>query len=196
MKRFFGSVLLFGLLMMGCAAGKNFTRPLSNNLEYGVTTLQQVIAQYGQPYNQSSVTENNEQIKILNYAYAHSGGEPYFKGVTPARGMSFGFHENKLVSYNFTSSFKYDSTYYPEDIIDRITKSKTTKSELYKIIGNPIGHSIYPAIKEKDTVADVYNYGQTRMSGLTPKIYSQLLIVTYDTNDVISNIVFNTNGTK
>ncbi|WP_353192178.1 hypothetical protein [Pandoraea pnomenusa] len=189
----FGALLAVALT--GCA-GTNFVRPADTALQNGKTTLSDVRTAYGSPYRESSVSKNDQDVKLLSYAYAAVGGTPVEAGVTPARSLSLAFWQDRLVSNVFVSSFKEDASTFDDAKRSAIVKGKTTRTDVIALLGRPAGYAIYPAIKEKDGQALVYSYTATSGSAFSLKISKRELIVTVDPNDIVTDVSYESVGMK
>jgi len=188
-----GAVLAGAL--SGCA-GTNFVRPDDTALQNGKTTITEVREKYGSPFRESTVTKNDEDVKMLSYAYAAAGGTPLETGVIPARSLELAFWKDALVSNVFVSSFKDDASAFDDSKRAAIVKGKTTRAEIIELFGRPAGYAIYPAIKEKDVQALVYSYNTTSGSAFNLKFSRRVLIVTLDSNGIVSDVNYESSGMK
>jgi outer membrane protein assembly factor BamE (lipoprotein component of BamABCDE complex) len=189
------AAVVVSALLAGCA-GTNFVRVTDDALVLGQTTSEQVSARLGSPYREGVVTKNDQQIKTASYAYASTGGTAAAEGVTPARSQGFYFFENKLVGYEFTSSWKEDSSNFDSDKISQIKKGESTRSDVVRLLGNPGGRYIYPVIPNKDESAINYLYNQTKGSAFNLKFYQKVLIVTFNKQGVVTNVEYTESGQK
>ena len=181
-------------VVTGCAAGTNFVRVADDALILGQTTSKQVSARLGSPYQEGVATKNNQQIKTSSYTYASAGGDAAAEGVTPARAQGFYFFDNELVGYEFTSSWKEDSTNFDSGRVSQIKKGESTRSDVVHLLGNPGGKYIYPMIPNKDEDAINYLYSQVKSSGFKFKVYQKLLVVTFNKQGVVTNVEFTESG--
>jgi outer membrane protein assembly factor BamE (lipoprotein component of BamABCDE complex) len=189
------AVLGLMLLLSGCA-GTNFTRVADDTLVLGQTTSEQITARLGSPYREGVLTKNNEQLKTAVYAYAATTGEGAADGVTPARSQGFYFFENRLVGYEFSSSWKEDSTNFDATKVAQIKKGESTRADVVRPLGNPGGKGIYPLIPGKDENAVNYLYTQVTGSAFNMKVYQKQLVVTFDKQGVVTNVEFTESGQK
>jgi len=160
-------VVSFVLLSSGCA-GTNFIRATDDSLVLGQTTQEQIKARLGSPFQEGVVTKNEQQLKTSNYAYANAGGGADADGVIPARSQGFYFFNDKLVGYEFTSSYKED----------------------------PGGKYIYPVIDNNNEQGVNYMYTQTRGSAFSLKFYQKILVITFDKDDVVTKVDYTESGQK
>lgn len=182
------------VVFAGCA-GKDFVRPDSGSLKNGQTTYNQIIGQFGKPYAEGSVLKNNKQVKTVSYAYASLGGKSH-RGGTPARGMGFYFLSDTLVGYEFVSSFAEDNTDFDEMKINQIFEGKTTLDEVVKLLGKPSGNYIYPLIESSSEEAAVYAYSETKGSGFKVRMFRKMLIITYDSDRVVTKVEYTSAGSN
>jgi hypothetical protein len=176
--------------LSGCA-GRNFVKPETGSLTLNKTTYQNVVTQFGKPYQEGSQLKNEKMIKDVTYAYSSVGGTPVYEYVTPARAMAFHFFNDILVGYEFTSSFKEDHSDFDELKLDQIKKGESTKSQVISLIGEPTGEYVFPMIKIKEAKAVVYMYSHFKKY----KIYQKNLIITIK-NDIVVDVEFTTSGEK
>ncbi|CAG4906175.1 outer membrane protein assembly factor BamE [Paraburkholderia gardini] len=188
---FLGAVLV-GVLS-GCA-GTNFVRPNDADLQNGKTTLAEVRVKYGDPFRESNVTRNDEDVKLLSYAYASTGGTPLDTGAIPARSLELAFWKDALVSNVFNSSFKDDASAFDASKRTAIVKGKTTRAQVIELLGRPAGYAIYPVIKDKNGQALVYSYHTTSGSAFSLKFSRRDLIVTVDPNGLVTDVSYESSG--
>ena len=120
------ALCLSTLLFTGCAgtAGTNFTQVAGeDNLALGRSTPEQVTANLGKPMREGTITKNGQIIKTSNYAYANTHGDAVAEGVIPTRSQAFYFANDKLVGYDYTSSWKSDSTNFNTANVTQIKPS-------------------------------------------------------------------------
>lgn len=189
------AVISLGVLLAGCA-GTNFVRVPDDAMILGQTSSEQVTARLGAPYQEGVVTKNNQQVKTASYAYASASGEAAAEGVTPARSQGFYFFENKLVGYEFTSSWKEDSTNFDSKKVSQIKKGQSTRSDVVRLLGNPGGRYIYPVIPSNNEEAVSYLYSQTKGSAFNLKFYQKLLVVTFNKQGVVTNVELTESGQR
>ena len=185
--------LITGFLLSGCAgttrpANRDFVRPTQETLKLGETTFSQVLQLYGEPKNKGTNLLNDKTIHTLQYSYASITGEPLEHGILPRRIMHLSFLNDILVSQMFTSSFKYDHSNFDYSKINAIVKGKTTRSEVIQLMGKPSGFYIPPMVTASKGVG--YLYTTTRIGEKPVKVYSKLLKISLNENDVVSDIRF------
>jgi hypothetical protein len=186
------SAALAGILS-GCA-GTNFVRPDDAALQNGKTTIAEARAKFGSPFRQSDVTKNDQNVTLLSYAYANTGGTPLDTGVIPARSLELGFWKDVLVSNVFNSTFKDDASAFDASKRAAIVKGKTTREQVMELLGKPAGYAMYPLIKDKDGQALVYSYNTTSGSAFNLKFSRRDLIVTIDPNGIVSDVNYEASG--
>jgi len=181
------------LALSGCA-GSDFVRPSEGDLVVGKSTLAEVTTKMGNPLQSGQMTKNEKPLKISKYAYAASGGESAYPGVTPARSMTFLFHEDKLVGKEFVSSFKQDSTDFDGQKVASISKGKSTKQDVVALLGKPSGEAVYPVIKNAGDDAYVYSYVQAKGTVFNMKFHNKVLLVSFNPSGVVSDVEYTTSG--
>jgi outer membrane protein assembly factor BamE (lipoprotein component of BamABCDE complex) len=182
------------VLLSGCA-GTNFVRINDDALILGQTTPEQISARLGKPYQEGTAIKHEQQIKSAAYAYASTGGEGAAEGVVAARSQGFYFFNDKLVGYEFISSWKEDSTNFDNSKISQIKKGESTRSDVVRLLGNPGGRAIYPIIPNSNEEAINYVYSQTKGSAFNLKFYQKQLVVTFNKNGVVTDVEFTESGT-
>lgn len=188
-------VLSLVVLLAGCA-GTDFVRVTDDTLVLGKTTSEQVIARLGSPYREGVVTKNDQQIKTASYAYASTGGEAVAADITPARSQGFYYFDNRLVGYEFSSSWKSDSTNFDGGKVTQIKKGESTRSDVVRLLGNPGGKYIYPLIPGKDEEAVNYVYNHVTGGAFNLKFYQKQLVVTFNKQGTVANVEFTESGQK
>lgn len=183
------ALFALALALAGCA-GTNFVRPTEDSLQLGKTTLGEVQARYGAPRSSGSIMKNDQTVRTASYAYASTMGSPLHEGVTPARAMGLYFHDDRLVGYEFISSWKEDHTDFDEKHVKDLAKGKTTRQQVVQMIGKPSGRYIYPMIKSTTGDGAVYAFVETR--GFTHS--RKVLIVTYDASGVVTDVEYSSSN--
>jgi len=185
----------FASTLVGCA-GTDFVRPAVDSFTNGQTTHAQVVQQMGPPRREGTLTRNDKVVKTIVYAYA-SHGQALHEGVIPARAQGFYFYNDTLVGHEFVSSFAVDHTDFDEKKISNIGKGKTCQSELTQLFGKPSGYYIHPLIKAQTGNAAVYLFQETSGSAFTGlKLFRKILIVSFETGGIVSDIDFSSSGSK
>ncbi|HEY3049285.1 MAG TPA: hypothetical protein VGJ72_17730 [Polaromonas sp.] len=192
--RFLVAVLTTAVLS-GCA-GTNFKRPDPQALVVGKSTATDVPRVMGTPGQVGEALKNDQKIKTARYAYAEGAGTGRYPGVVPARAMVFSTFNDLLVGQEFVSSFPQDATEFDESKIPSIVKGKTTRAEVLAVLGKPNGDAIYPLIKKQGETAAVYSYSHAKGNAFNMKFYSKALIVSFGSNDVVSDVEFSSVGEK
>jgi SmpA / OmlA family len=187
--------LALAIVVAGCA-GSNFAKQPDDGLVLGQTTRQDILQRLGTPYREGVATKEGKQLKTLSYAFGTTTGAPARDGVVPARGQGFYFLNDKLVGYDFNSSWREDQTDFNGAKVSEIKKGVSTRAEVIKLIGRPGGKYAYPMIPSPNDQADVYLYAETRGGPLNFKIYQKMLVVTYDERGVVSNVNYQEVGQK
>jgi hypothetical protein len=169
-------------------------RPDAGTLALGKTSQAEVTQKLGSPFQTGDVMKNEKQIKVTKYAYAQSTGEGAYSGVVPARAMTFGFFDDKLVSQDFTSSFKADSTDFDGAKVATITKGKTKKDEVIALLGKATGEATYPVIKSTTDKALTYSYAQAKGSVFNMKFHTKTLVVSYNETGLVTDVEYTASG--
>jgi hypothetical protein len=168
-------------LVAGCTMGRDFVRPSAANVQLGATTRAEVIAAYGQPFQQSQRTSadtsvmpgialtkfdpavENGTFATLGYVFSDRTKQFWVGGAPTSKVMVFNFWNDKLFSYGFFSGFEHDSTNFDESKASALKPGETTVTEALQLLGEPSGRSIYPAIQSREEAK--YNYSYTEISG-------------------------------
>ncbi|MCX5718161.1 MAG: hypothetical protein NTW44_07675 [Nitrospirae bacterium] len=193
----FTKLLFCGILLLAGCAGRDFVRPSSDAFKLGQTTYSQVVQQMGEPRKVGDVVKNGKNLKSITYVYAATGGEPLEEGVIPARALVYYFHNDVLVGQAFLSSFKSDNSNFDDIKIDKIIKGKTTRSEVFQLLGKPSSSFIFPMVKETSGEAIGYSYQTTRggvYSGF--KFFRKGLSISFDDRNIVSDIDYASSGNK
>jgi hypothetical protein len=185
------------MLLTGCA-GTNFVRVPDSALVLGQTSSEQIKASLGSPNQEGLMTKNGHQITTVSYVYAQSiGGDAAADDVIPSRGQSFLFFNDKLVGYNFASSWKDDCTDFDSAKVSEIKKGVSTRSDVISLLGAPGGKSIYPLVAKDGEDAVSYLYTQTTKRSLVIfRVYVKTLVVTFDQQGIVTDVEYAESGQK
>ncbi|HYE39242.1 MAG TPA: hypothetical protein VEB23_04880 [Ramlibacter sp.] len=184
------ALLAATLLLAGCA-GTKFVRPADSQLQLGKTTEQEVVAVLGKPMQEASGLANGKATRTLTYAYASFGAQTKNAGITPVHALSVVFHEGKLVSKEYLSNLKDDSTDFDHTKVPQIQAGKTTLAQVNALLGPAPGEAVHPVIKQTAGRALVYNYAEMR--GFTPS--SKRLVVVLDPQGTVVDVDYQNQGT-
>lgn len=190
--RFCSLVALF-IALSGCASAPQFVKPAPDKLVLGKSTSTDVLqSQSAQPVAQNEATLNGEKVKTISYS---AGESPKFWGLLiERRYATYTLYNDTLVGSEFASTYSGESTEFNTDKIPSIEKGKTTRSEVIALLGQPSGEVLYPVVANKTDRALVYSYSWSRFAGILTTNNSNLLVVTLDANNVVTNISFKQNG--
>lgn len=190
---------LFGVLMMaalaGCA-GTNFKRPDPQSLVVGKSTSADVTRVMGTPLQTGELIKNEKKLKTARYAYAEGAGKGKYPGVVPARAMVFYTFDDVLVGQEFVSSFPEDATDFDETKVQAIIKGKSTRDDVIALLGKPNGEVIYPMIKSKNEVGSAYSYSHAKGSVFDMKFHSKVLVVSFDSSGLVTEVDYQSTGEK
>ncbi|MCO1335958.1 hypothetical protein MO867_16615 [Microbulbifer sp. OS29] len=191
----FTTIVLSLLILSGCTG--NGTKPLgTEDVSLGVDTEQTIKEKLGKPYEKGVFIKNNQQIVTLAYAYPTTGSKADKDDVSAARNQGFYFFNNKLVGQDFVSSLAEDSTDFDESKVPLINEGHTSISEAQDLLGNPSGEYQYPLISNPSEKAKVYMYSQTSKAIFQPSSYQKILIVSYNTDGIVTHVEFAEIGNK
>lgn len=187
----------FAMLVLTACAGTNFQKPADQSWTLGKTTKGEILQKMGSPVRTGVVTKNDQQLDQIVYVYAEGvSGSAAYPGVNPARSLTYSFTGNTLAGQEFISSFKVDATDWDESKVPQILKGQSTRAEVISLLGKPSGEVIYPIIKNKDEQALVYAYAQAKGTVFNMSFYNKLLIVSFNAQNVVSDLEFVSNGNK
>jgi outer membrane protein assembly factor BamE (lipoprotein component of BamABCDE complex) len=196
MRNFLKRLAIAALLGLAGCAGTDFVRPDLDTLKNGQTTYAQVVARMGAPRREGTVLKNEKTLKTTSYAYASTGGQPVRQGVTPARAMVFYFYNDTLAGHEFISSWAADSSDFDESKVKDIVKGKTTRAQLMQMLGKPAGYYVFPMIRDATGEAAVYAYAETTGSAFNLKFSRKILVVTFGTDGLATDVDFNSSSSQ
>ena len=176
-------------LMIGCA-GTKFVRQTDEGVVIGQTTYSEIVARLGKPYQNGILTKNTRQMKTMSYAFASALGDGDQEYVVPANSQVFYFYEDKLVGYEYASSWKADSTNFESDRISQIRINESTIEDIVSLFGEPRGKYSYPMIASEDGKAVNYFYTQVTSKFLSIKMLVKKLNITFDKNGKVIDYEF------
>lgn len=181
----------FALVLVGCV-GRNFVRPAPGDFVLGKTTMSEITARFGTPFNKAELQKNGQKVVVLNYAFAtHDWGS-----LKPAREQSFSFYQDKLVGYGFWSSFKNDNTDFDGTKVAQLKTNVTTRVEVEQLLGPPGARCIYPVTPNQEEEEISYLYRQTRGVPFGVKIYTKSLFVIFNRQGIVRDVEYKEVGEK
>jgi hypothetical protein len=169
------------LSVAGCrTVGQDFTRPAPESLVLGQTTRNDVIARYGNPYQQNAQVVSDPVINAseaaaptlftpapetgsfasLSYVYADNSTAVWVGGIINEKVLALLFWNEKLIFYNFSSNFSADSSNFDESRVTTLEKGKTTSAEVVQMFGQPTGRAVYPALWTMGDEKFIYQYSE------------------------------------
>jgi hypothetical protein len=177
-------------------AAPKLSYPASGALIPGQTKYDQVIALFGKPKD-DNVSKTDQGLDKITYV--ESAG--FIKGVLPMRLLDLYFKDGILVSYDWESNFKEDSTDFDETKVSQIKKGETTWQQAAEIIGVKYGEYTYPMTDSPDERALVFMFVQNRteITGLfkaKAHIYTKSLTLTYGNDNIIKDISLEISGER
>ncbi len=175
--------------LTGCA-GTNFVRVPDDALVLGQTTFEQITARLGPPFEEGLLTKNDHQIRSAIYIYISLGGLGAAERVIGVRAQGFYFSNNKLVGYEFNSSWKEDSTNFDSKKVAEIKKGESTRADVVRLLGNPGGRHVYPGIPNKDEDAVSYAYNEHMGFLYDRNVHRKSLLVTFNKEGVVTNVEY------
>ncbi|WP_444896811.1 hypothetical protein [Microbulbifer sp. SSSA005] len=182
--------VIFSLFVLSGCTGIG-TKPLGEKeVALGVDTEQSIKEKLGKPYEKGVFVKNNQQILTLAYAYPTTGKKAVSENISGTRNQGFYFYNDKLVGQDFVSSLAEDSTDFDESKVPLISEGQTSILEALDLLGKPSGEYQYPLISNKSEKAKVYMYSQTNKAIFQPASYQKVLILSYNTDGIITNVNF------
>lgn len=192
-------IILLICVLYGCAgtSGRDFLKPPNDSLILGKTTSSDMVSLLGTPQKEGQILKNDAQIATYAYIYTTTAsGSAVAEGVMPQRVQVFYFLDNKLVGYDYSNSFKENSTYFESTIIKQIKKGISTRLEVEKALGVPGGNAIYPLISNQDEVALIYSYSQAKGNISNMQSYRKSLQITVNKENIVTNLDYTESGQK
>ncbi|MBI3854617.1 MAG: hypothetical protein HY293_02875 [Planctomycetes bacterium] len=183
----------------GCTVGARFEPPSYESLVLNQTTRQEVQERFGAPSREGTVLKNDHTLKAISYSHATGGSFAGGHGasVIPARAMTYFFLEDRLVAYDFASSYESDHTEFDDSKVPEVRKGETTRDQVVALFGPPKGKCAYPFIAGKGDEGIAYRYHQTSRKFLGGfNIYAKQLIVCFGPEGKVSAVEFTTSGEK
>jgi hypothetical protein len=188
------AILITIMLFLTACMNQNWKKPEPDSLILGKTTYDEIKQQFGKPAREGTVMKNGSQLKTLTYvSNTWKEKDEAFKGI-PARSLGFWFKDNVLVGHGYNSSFKSDCTFIDPAKVKQIKKGGTTFSQAIDILGKNYGECLYPLVKDEEGRGITYNYFQNRAGFLKNELYSQFLIISFNKQDVVTDVDFTTSG--
>jgi hypothetical protein len=193
-------LLTIFLLPISCSvgtSGKNFVRPSNEFLILEKTTTGDIVSRFGLPLKEETLVRNGE--RFLNYGYIYTTtakDKAIAEDINPQRAQFFYFSNDKLVGYEFFSSFREDNTDFDITTISQIRKGISTRSEVERLFGPPGGKAVYPLFPNKDEEVLIYFYSQAKGNILNLAFYRKYLKIACNRQDIVTNIEYTESGQK
>ncbi len=89
-----------------------------------------------------------------------------------------------------------DQTDFDESKVKEIKTGETTREAVIELLGPPHGLHVYPLVDNPGHKGLVYEYSQTRGGGFSLKIYQKMIVVTVDSNDIVTDVKFTAAGVR
>jgi hypothetical protein len=183
------------LAVLAACAGRDFARPSPEAFKLGQTTYAQIVQQRGEPNSASDGVQNGQRVRSVTYRYTTTADTSWETGVVPVRTLVFYFHQERLVGYEFVSSFKADSTDFDETKIAALSKGRTTRAEVMQLLGKPSAAYIPPMVTATAGEAIGYGYARREASGRY-RSFHKALRVTFDDQDRVADVDYTSSGVK
>jgi hypothetical protein len=180
------------IIISGCAA-PSFVKPAADKLTLGKSTSEDIIKAVGeQPLIDSEV--NAEKVQFIRYFHYEN---PTFWGVvTKRRDLNYTLFNNVMVGAEYDSTYSGEDTEFDTSKVTSISKGKSTRAEVIALLGKPSGEILYPLVTDKKGSGIVYSYTYSRFAGLFTTSTANLLVVSLNKEDVVSNISFKINDVE
>jgi hypothetical protein len=154
----------------------------------------------GSARTQGTLLRNEHTLKSISYFYSSSVGSANHLGVVASKGMNLAFDADRLVAYEYLSTYSDDPTDFDESKVKEIVKGKTRKDEVISLLGSPTGRAIHPYVRPQDGEGMSYTYYQMRRSATPfrhePYVYYKQLLVTLDRAGTVIEVEFTQTGEK
>lgn len=186
---------MFPIVLGGACAGRDFVRPSAESLVLGKTTQDEILRQFGAPERVGTKIVNERRLDTLAYAFASTGGRALAESVTPARAMVLYFLNGLLVGHEFASSYMKDHTDFDESRVKDIRKGETRREQVIQMLGAPPGEYAWPLVRAQGDRGIVYVYSHVK-DGLAPRLYEKILVVSIDSNGVVTDVDFRSSGQR
>lgn len=97
---------------------------------------------------------------FLLYTHVDATATVWVGGPTLEKSLGFDFWNDRLIAYNFVSSFQADSTNFDEGKLKQADGGEVTKEEVIRRLGEPTGRAIYPAVRTRGDEKFIYHYSE------------------------------------
>ena len=189
-----GGLMALLAVLAGCA-GRDFVRPSPEAFRLGHTTYAQVVDRMGEPRAVSDMVQNGQKVRSMTYRYTTTTDTSWETGVVPVRTLVCYVHQERLVGYEFVSSFKVDSTDFDETKLAAIRKGHSTRAEVLQLLGQPSAYYIPPMVTATAGEAIGYGYAGREASGRY-RAFSKTVRITFDAQDRVADIAYTSAGGK
>ena len=193
MKKALLGLIILITCFVGCA-GTRFTRIPDKEIGLGHDSPQTIRTRLGKPFGEATVIKNGKTIRALSYSFAKASFK--FTGPVPSRAQVFYFYNDILIGHIYTSTGQNDQTQFDSSKVEKIKENQTKIDEAMALLGTPSGHYVYPMVEKENEKAEVYFYVQVKPGFMTPKLFQQILIVSYDPKGIVRKLDFVEGGER
>lgn len=161
--------------------GRDFSRLTESQIQYGVTTKQDILELMGKP---NMTTGESTSRPSITYMFFDRKAEALSPEQVASRLQSFYFDKSgKLTGMEYLSSFIDDSTYFDINNAQKI-KQGDTKARVIEIMGQPSGEHPSPAPQGGFSYVMAYRYPVTRYVDMTYPNVTYNVFVAFNNNRV------------
>lgn len=173
-----------------------FSCPDPELVKLNATTRDEIESAYPYGSQTGTMSKNGETVQIVTYTQTSVRKSlAVAKKITPARAISFYFLDDKLVGYEFVSSFKEDHTDFDDAKVSEIKQGQTTIGGVEELLGKACGQHIHPLVSGDVERALVYAYTQVKGS-FKLKVFTKTLLISVDWNGVVTDVSLQSAGER
>ncbi|MFS1703342.1 outer membrane protein assembly factor BamE [Aestuariibacter sp. GS-14] len=187
-------LLIAAIALVSCAVsfpvptlshGRDFNRLTEPQVQYGVTTKQEILELMGKP---NITTGESTSRPSITYMFYDRKAKALSPDHVASRLQSFYFDENgKLTGMEYLSSFPNDSTYFIVGDAQKI-KLGDTQSRVIEIMGQPSGEHPSPAPQSGYSYVMAYRYPVTRYVDMTYPNVTYNVFVAFDKHSRVAKV--------
>jgi len=149
---FLMSLTFWGLIGCTSSYGVNFVTNNVAVLTIGKTTIKEATEYFGDPLLKESVSRDSTESIVLTYRYDEKN-HAFFERINKKR-LELEFVDSVLNAFVYSNSFDEDSTDFDSNISSKLAINKTTKEDVFRLMGRRGGDIRLPSELVKSNLSE------------------------------------------
>jgi hypothetical protein len=184
------------ILLGGCVAGTNFSRPPVDTIQLGETTYGEVVQRFGKPISEERVRRNEHLLRVIKYFYSNGEEAARAPATRGVRRMEFLFSDDIVVGEGYVSTFASDHTDFDESKVKAIIENKTTCAQIVSMLGRPSARIGYPLTQSPGETVIAYMFAYAKGSAFQSETFEKSLTVGCDQSGIATRVKYSEEGDR